>query len=624
MHSTPANTEPGAAAAAPALELKQLSVGFPAQAGFTTVVYELSLAVRAGECLGVVGESGAGKSQAFLAAMGLAPRSAQVTGSVRLSGAELAREGGALRRVRGAELAMVFQDPMSSLTPHMRVGDQIAEVLVRHRGASWRAGRRRAQQLLERVHVGDAARRLRQYPFELSGGLRQRVMIAMALACDPVVLIADEPTTSLDVTIQAQILALLAELKHAGTLAIVLITHDLAVVAGLADRVAVLERGRLVELGATQQIFAAPVHPATRLLLRHAQVQAGRESRAPPPRGAPLLELKDLAVRFPLRAPAWRGRRFVTALSEVSLELAAGEALGIVGESGSGKSTLVRAILQLVRATAGEVIWLGHPLQQLSARALRALRRDLQIIFQDPLASLDPRMSVLEIIAEPLRLHRAQLTASERETAVLAMLARVGLPEELAQRYPHQLSGGQCQRVGIARAMILKPKLLVCDEPVSALDVATQAQVIELLAELRRESATALVIVSHNLALVRGLCDRVLVLYLGRVLELAATADLFAAPLHPYTRALLEAIPVPDPALQPARLATALAGELPSALSAPAGCVFHTRCAHAVMICAHTLPPLEPGGEGRLIACHRWRELRDAHGATAVRTGYSS
>jgi oligopeptide transport system ATP-binding protein len=283
---------------------------------------------------------------------------------------------------------------------------------------------------------------------------------------------------------------------------------------------------------------------------------------------------------------------------------------------------LIRAILQLLRATSGEVIWLGRQLQQLRPRELRPLRRDLQIIFQDPLGSLDPRMTVLEIIAEPLRLHRAHLGRPEREAAVLAMLARVGLRPDYARRYPHELSGGQCQRVGIARAMILKPKLLVCDEPVSSLDVATQAQVVELLEELRRESATSLLIVSHNLAMVRRLCDRVLVLYLGRALELAATAELFEAPLHPYTRALLEAIPVADPELQPARLGGALPGELPSAVSPPSGCVFHTRCAHAVMLCAHTIPGLQAGGEGRLIACHRWRELRDAHGATPGRTGY--
>ena len=602
MRSIPASTEPAA------LELERLSVEFATPTGRVRAVDELSLAVASGECLGVVGQSGAGKSQAFLAALGLAPANARVSGTVRLAGAPLARTGAALARVRGARIGMVFQDPLSSLTPHLSIGDQIAETLVRHRGLAWAEARRRALELLERVHVNEAPRRLRQYPHELSGGMRQRVLIAIALACDPAVLIADEPTTALDVTIQAQILRLLAELKRTHTLAIVLITHDLAVVAGLADRVAVLEAGRLIELGSAAQIFGAPRQATTRALLEYARPRL-TAARAPVPEGSPvLLDVRALRVEFRRRTAPWQPRAVLTAVNEVSLELRSGESLGIVGESGSGKSTLLRAILRLTRAAAGEVVFLGRALAELGARELRAQRRDLQIIFQDPLASLDPRMTVLEVVAEPLELHRPELARGERETAVLAMLERVGLPAALTARYPHELSGGQCQRIAIARAMILKPKLLVCDEPLSALDVATQAQVVRLLEELRRESAMALILVSHNLAMVERLCDRVLVLYLGRALELAGTGALFGAPRHPYTRALLAAIPVADPQVQPARLHATLDSELPPAQAAPSGCVFRTRCAYAAALCER-VPAVEPAGEGRSVACHRWREL---------------
>jgi peptide/nickel transport system ATP-binding protein len=622
MRSIPASPE-GTLAAAPVLSVQGLHVRFGAARAPVDVVHDLSFTVGAGECLGLVGESGAGKSQAMLAVMGLAPPGARVTGSVRLGPLELL---GARRAVwgsvRGARMAMIFQDPMSSLAPHLRVGDQIAEAIVAHRGAGWREARERACALLESLHVSDPVRRSRQYPHELSGGMRQRVMLAMALSCEPALLIADEPTTALDVTIQAQILGLLAELKRTRAMGIVLITHDLGVAAGIADRVGVLQAGRLVELAPVSRLFAAPAHAYTRELLSavpklSAPPRTPRTARAQVAGGVAggdaLLEVSRLTVHFPLRRTL-RSHGVLRALESVSLEVRAGEAVGIVGESGSGKSTLARAVLQLVRPTSGAVLWLGTALQTLTAAELRPLRRELQVVFQDPLASLDPRMTALESVEEPLRLHRRELAARARLEAALAMLERVGLSAQVAARFPHELSGGQGQRVAIARAMILRPKLLVCDEAVSALDVSVQRQIMNLIEEIRLEQGTSILFVSHNLAVVRELCARVLVLYLGHALEIASTEALYARPLHPYTRALLAAVPVPDPEIQPGRLQLALGGEPPSAAAPPSGCVFHTRCPYTVALCTSVRPPLEEAEGARRVACHRWREL-DAAGA---------
>jgi oligopeptide/dipeptide ABC transporter ATP-binding protein len=610
MPSIPASVE--TAGADPVLSLRGLSVTFDTPQGQLRAVQEVSLSVSSGECLGVVGESGAGKSQLFLAVMGLLAANGRAEGSARLGALELlGLSAPALDRVRGAKIGLVFQDPMTSLTPHLTVGEQLIEVLRRHGGLARAAARTRAQTLLERVHVSDAGRCLAQFPHELSGGMRQRVMIAIALAGEPQLLIADEPTTSLDVTIQAQILALLAELKRTRALGLVLITHDLAALAGVADRVAVLRHGRLIESGPVRAVLKAAHDPYTRALVEDA-APATQATGADEPRAAGrtvALTVRDLGVQYGIRR-GWLGAPVrLDALTAVSLTLHAGEALGIVGESGSGKSTLARALLRLLEASSGRVVWMGRELGALPPRELRGLRRDLQLIFQDPLGSLDPRMTVAEIVAEPLRVHERSLDAGARDTAVTAMLARVGLSAALAERYPHELSGGQCQRVGIARAMILKPRLLVCDEPLSALDVPTQQQIVALLAGLRQTGGLSLLFISHNLALVRQLCERVLVLYLGRMMELAPTASLFAAPRHPYSRELLAAIPVADPDIQPARLARVRAGEPPSPLSPPSGCVYRTRCAHAAAVCAERVPQWEePGGEPG-IACHRWREI---------------
>ncbi len=596
------------------LQLEQLNVTFTVPQGEVAAVRDFSLTVERGECVGIVGESGAGKSQVFLGALGLLAPNGRVQGRARFGSTDLVgRRSADLDRVRGAGIGMVFQDPMTSLTPHIAVGDQIAEPMVRHLGVSWREARGRAEALLRRVHVTDAERRMQQYPHELSGGLRQRAMIAIALACEPALLIADEPTTALDVTIQAQILSLLAELKRDSGMALVLITHDLGAVAGVADRVAVMQSGRIVELDTVNVILKAPRHPYTQALLSAIpRIDDVLPTRVAEGAAAVALEISRLSVHFAARG-GWLGSRaLLRAVDDVSLELRAGEALGVVGESGSGKSTLARAALQLIRPTSGRVVWMQQALESLSARELKPLRRDLQIIFQDPLASLDPRMTIGAIVEEPLRVHCPRLDARDRAQAVAEMLRQVGLASDMIGRYPHEFSGGQCQRIGIARAMILRPRLLVCDEPVSALDVPIQGQIVALLADLKRRSGMSILFVSHNLAVVRRLCERVLVLYLGRMMELAPADSLYTRPLHPYTSELLAAVPIADPDIQPGRLARALVAEPPSPLAPPSGCVFRTRCPHAIDICRERVPDWDQANGSRRVACHRWRELSAA------------
>jgi oligopeptide/dipeptide ABC transporter ATP-binding protein len=644
MHWIPVTAERAPVGGSP-FQLENLNVTFSTPAGDVHAVRDLSLAIAPGECLGVVGESGAGKSQAFLGALGLLPPNGRASGHARLGADDLIGMPQVdLDRIRGARIGLVFQDPMTSLTPHIRIGEQIAEPIIRHTGISSREASSRALRLLNQVHVTDAERRMRQYPHELSGGMRQRVMIAIALACDPALLIADEPTTALDVTIQAQILSLLAELKRSRGMSMVLITHDMGAVAGVADRVAVMRDGGIVEVDTVHAVFKAPRHEYTRALLAAVPridgavnvtqasgagaatvtgggraVAAGVSGAGASSRGPAVsagvdaevaLVLDNVRVQFNVRAGWFAAPQVLRAVDGVSLELAAGEAVGVVGESGSGKSTLARAALQLIRAQAGRVVWLGRAVDGLSQRQLRPLRRDMQIIFQDPLASLDPRMTAGEIVAEPLQVHRPDLDRAATDAAVSEALARVRIDPVLATRYPHELSGGQCQRIGIARAMVLKPRLLICDEPVSALDVTVQEQIVRLLADLKRESGLAILFISHNLAVVRQLCERILVLYLGRMMELAPAAAVYSQPLHPYTRELLESAPIPDPDVQPARLMGTLLGEPPSPLSPPSGCVYRTRCPHAVDKCRERVPEWESAGDAsRWVACHRWRDL---------------
>src|ERR1700733_13679767 len=603
MPSIHASAE-GEGAQAPLLSLAGLSVGFDTRRGRVMAAAGITLGVHRGECLGVLGESGAGKTQVFLAVMGLLGPGGFATGSVRFAGQELLGQGAAaLDRLRGAAIGMVFQDPMTSLTPHLPVGAQLVEVLRRHHAIDRREARARALALLTRVQLSDPARRFGQCPHELSGGMRQRVLIA------------DEPTSSLDVTVQAQILALLKDLQRERGMAMVFISHDLGALAGVADRVAVLRAGSLIECGTATAVLKAPRELYTRSLVRQAALLAGGlppqgvAGLTPPAHAGAALALEAVSVRFVVRRGALARALPLIALHEASFALAAGGSLGIVGESGGGKSTLARSALRLIEPCAGRVLWMGHDALALAPQELRRRRRDLQIIFQDPYGSLDPRMTVAEIVAEPLRVHAAGLNSLARRQAVHALLARLGLPGELAARYPHELSGGQCQRVALARAMILEPRVLVCDEPLSALDLPTQGQIVSLLVQLRQESGLGLLFISHNLALVQRLCERVLVLYLGRMMELAPSARLFAAARHPYSRELLAAIPSPDPQLQPQRLAHVALGEPPSPLTPPRGCVYHPRCPHAQALCRERVPAWEPAGEGVEVACHRWREL---------------
>jgi peptide/nickel transport system ATP-binding protein len=583
--------------------------------GARRVVDGVSFELAAGRCLGVIGESGAGKSQAFLSLMGLLPPAARASGSARLGDVELL--GGGAARVRGRSVAMIFQDPMTSLTPHLRIGDQIAEPLVVHRGESWSAARARALQLLDQVRISDAARRLDQYPHELSGGMRQRVGLAMALACDPDLLIADEPTTALDVSVQARLLALLRELMQQRRMSLALVTHDMGVIAALADDVLVMRDGTVLERGPVTQILGAPGHEYTRALLAAtpridvpgAGAAGGAAAvRTLPREPVPPLSVRALTVKHRVRGGWLRRATTLTAVDEVSLDVAAGEALGIVGESGCGKSSLTRALLRLAPTAAGEIVWLGRPIQDLGGEELRRLRSGMQIVFQDPFASLDPTMRVAEIVAEPLRALHADLDAAARAAAVAGMLADVGLAPELAARRSHELSGGQCQRVAIARAMVLRPKLLVCDEAVSALDVSIQAQLLELFAAIKRTHGTSIVFVSHNLAVVRRLCERIVVMYLGRVVEAGPTEAVFAGPRHPYTRMLLDSVPLLDPERERARLARLPpGGETPSALERPAGCAYHPRCALAQPECARRRPETEVVDNSHEVACWRWR-----------------
>ena len=541
------STPEGARAAdAPLLSVEGLSVEFATASGGARAVDRVDFTIGRGEKFALVGESGSGKTVTALSVLRL-NADARYGGRIAFKGRDLLgcseRE---LRAVRGGEIAMIFQEPMTALNPLYPIGDQICEALELHEGLTRRQAARRAIDLLERTHVPEPHRRFGSYPHQLSGGQRQRAMIAMALACNPKLLIADEPTTALDVTVQRQIVGLLDELQRDTGMSVLLITHDLPLVRSFADRVAVMKDGRIVEQGPTRQVFEQPRDEYTRMLVD----SRPRRSVADVPAGAPpLLEGRGVGCSFRLRR-GWFGARAFDAVRDVDLRLARGETLGIVGESGSGKSTLGLTLLRLAQGdTSGEVVFEGRRIDALGQRALRPLRRDMQIVFQDPFNSLSPRRTVLQIVEEGLALHRPQLDASARRGAVVAMLDEVGLDAGALDRYPHEFSGGQRQRISIARAVILQPALLVLDEPTSALDVSVQRQVLDLLAALQRRHAMAYVFITHDLAVVRAMAHRVIVMKDGRIVEAGETGALFAAPREAYTRELLAAslpdLPVP-------------------------------------------------------------------------------
>ncbi len=673
----------------PVLQITDLSTHIQLTKSVVQAVGNVDLTIEPGEALGLVGESGCGKSMTGLSIMGLLPPGgAIVGGSIKLDGRELVGlSDQEMRTIRGNDVAMIFQDPLTSLDPTKTVGYQVAEPVRLHTAASKAAATARAIEVLGLVGLPRPAERLGDYPHQLSGGLRQRVMIAMALSCEPRLLIADEPTTALDVTIQAQILALLHDLKDRLGMAMLLITHDMGVIAGHADRVQVMYAGRMVEVAETATLFRRMRHPYTHALLAsiprlnassaqrllsigglppdlarppdgcrfaprcsratdkcrsqepplvgetpehlfscwhpvrragagaaddtNARAQAVTARPAGPdredaaPAGTSLLEVRDLVKEFPVTAGLILQRKVasVHAVSDVSFSVRAGETFGLVGESGCGKTTIGRVVTALERPNSGAVLLGGQDISALSGGELRRKRRDLQLMFQDPYSSLDPRMRVGSIIREPLTIQHVG-TRQQQDRRVFELLDEVGLPRHAVERYPHEFSGGQRQRIGLARALTLSPKVIVADEPVSALDVSIRAQVLNLMKRLQADHGLTYIVISHDLGVVKYMADRIGVMYLGKLVEMGSADDIYQRAAHPYTAGLIEAIPIPDPALAKARKGAGIKGELPSPVHPPSGCRFRTRCPFAQDLCTEQEPQLRSFGPGHVAACH--------------------
>jgi oligopeptide/dipeptide ABC transporter ATP-binding protein len=686
----------------PALEVTDLTTHIDLSRAVVKAVGNVDLQIAEGETLGLVGESGCGKSMLGLSVLGLLPPGGHIVGgSIKVEGRELVGlPESELRKVRGNDVAMIFQDSQSSLNPTKSIGEQVAEPVRLHRGASKKEAAERALEMLHLVGLPQPKERLEAYPHELSGGQRQRVMIAIALANEPRVLLADEPTTALDVTIQAQILSLLDDLRDRLGMATLLVTHDMGVVAGRTSRINVMYAGRLVETAPTNRLFSSMHHPYTQGLLGSIPRLESDTTRAlvsipglppdltNPPQGcrfAPrcprasaqcvaeepplsgddpehqfacwhpvdgpvrqrpeiavlqraviertasqnghhLLEIKDVVREYPITAGILQRQvASVKAVSGVNLHVDVGETLGLVGESGCGKTTLGKLIVGVEKPDGGQITLDGKEVFRLRGRALRRARRDLQMMFQDPYASLDPRMRVSSILREPLVIQGVG-GRREQEERVQKMLEEVGLPAKAVERYPHEFSGGQRQRIALARALMLEPKVMVADEPVSALDVSIRSQVLNLMKRLAAEHQMSTVVISHDLAVVKYLSDRIGVMYLGKLVELGSGEDIYQRPAHPYTQALIKTIPLPDPEAERSKDDVGIRGELPSPVNPPSGCRFRTRCPRAQDLCAEVEPVLRAFGPGHVAACHfplqdPLEDQPDAPGAIQARDG---
>lgn len=694
----------------PLLEVKHLSTQIQLSRSVVHALDDVNLHVNAGECLGLVGESGSGKTMTAMSIERLLPPGGHIThGQIMLDGEDLVKlEESRLRQIRGGDIGMIFQDPMTSLNPVMSIGDQVAEPLLLHKNMSKAAALKQVTEMFGLVGIPSPARRLDDYPHQLSGGQRQRVMIAMALICQPKLLIADEPTTALDVTVQKQILELVSRLREEFRMAMILVTHDLGVIAGNADRVVVMYAGKIAEMADVHTLFGAPKHrytdalfealpervagtgaklysipglppdlteppPACRFAPRcrfavdtcraqvppittiqtpngpqdyacfvprttplgvpepvdlrtvipevarveAAELAAGMDLStlskqnevsvteqswvAPetfiPEDGTALLEVTSLVKDFPVTSGAIMRRHVgdISAVADVTVQIPRGTTLGLVGESGCGKTTLGRLVVGLEKPTSGHILFRGKRISQLRGKEAKEGRRNVQFMFQDSYASLDPRMRVRQILREPLDIQRVG-NSHDRNERVDELLAAVGLPALAAERYPHEFSGGQRQRIGLARALALQPGLIVADEPVSALDVSIQAQVLNLMKELQAERNLTYLFISHDLSVVRYLSDVIAVMYLGKVMEVGPAAEIYSHPRHHYTRGLIDTIPIPDPVIERQKAKLGVRGELPSAMDPPSGCRFRTRCPMAQDICAKVVPPLQPGG----------------------------
>ena len=659
------------------LEIHNLKVSFRTYAGKVQAVRGIDLYVKKGETLAIVGESGSGKSVTSKSIMKLLPNNiASIDeGAIFFEDKDLAKlSESEMQKIRGSEISMIFQDPMTALNPTMTIGKQIMESLIIHQKLSKKQAAEKAAELLELVGIPNAESRMNQYPHQFSGGMRQRAMIAIALSCNPKILIADEPTTALDVTIQAQILDLMKDIQKKTDTAIILITHDLGVVANMADRVAVMYAGKIIETGMVNEIFYNPQHPYTWGLLQSMpNMETNDELIAipgtppdmiNPPKGDPFANRNEYAMKIDYLheppqfkisethyASTWllhekapkinRDRKIntagsqmafaqpqkeksvlvdvknikkyfqigkgevVKAVDDVSFQIYKGETLGLVGESGCGKSTLGRTLMKLYEATAGDVKYNNISiLDKADNKRIKDFKRKTQMIFQDPYASLDPRKNIESIIAEGIDIHGLASSKKQRKDRVMELLKTVGLNPDHATRYPHEFSGGQRQRIGIARALAVEPEFIIADEPISALDVSIQAQVVNLMKKLQREKDLTYLFIAHDLSMVKHISDRVGVMYLGSMIELADTEELYSNPLHPYTKALLSAVPVPDPNRERKRERIVLNGELPSPSNPPSGCRFRTRCQFAAEQCASAVPIWRQVKPNHWIACH--------------------